>query len=172
MNNIITLALALAGLLPGVMWSQAAPLEHAETSISFSLPASPETVFPLFGPVRESEWSPHWNPHFLYPAMPAQQPGAVFTTGKDRNEMIWTLATYDPAALRIVYLIVWPGMRLTELDIAIKPAPRNTSDVSIVYRETALSEAGGESVKRFAAEFPAQRDHWQHALTHCLEELK
>jgi hypothetical protein len=163
MNNISILLLAL----PGLLLSQA-PLEHAETSIAFSLPASPAIVFPLFGPVRESEWSPHWNPHFLYPATPAQQQGAVFTTGDET----WTLATYDPAALRIVYLIVWPGMRLTELDIALKPAAQKTSQVSITYRETALSDAGNKSVKSFAAEFPSQRDHWQRALTHRLDELK
>jgi hypothetical protein len=168
MNNSAALLLAL----PGLLWAQPAPLEHAETSIAFSLPAPPATVFPLFGPVRESEWSPHWRPHFVYPATPAQQQGAVFTTGKDRDEMVWALATYDPAALRIVYLVVWPGMRLTALDIALQPAPKNTSQVSITYRETALSEAGNESVKSFAAEFPSQRDHWQHALTHRLDELK
>jgi hypothetical protein len=85
--------------------------------------------------------------------------------------MIWTLALYDETAFRATYVIVWPGMRVTKLDIVLKPAPDNTSEASVTYRETALSEAGDKYVRDFAAEFPAQRDHWQHAISQRLQEI-
>jgi hypothetical protein len=122
--------------------------------------------------VRESEWSPHWNPRFLFPPDKSQSAGAVFTTGKGGNEMVWMLADYDPAALRIGYVITWPGMCATKLDIVLKAAAGDTAEASVTYRQTALSEAGDKYVKLFAADFPTQRDHWQHAVSRRLMELK
>ncbi len=152
--------------------SAAQTREHAETSIVFALPAPPALAFPLFGPVRESEWSPHWKPHFLYPPDPSQAAGAVFTTGPDRNRTIWMLAVYDAAAFHIQYLILQPGMCATTLDIVLGPAADDTSEASVTYRQTALSEAGDRYVKDFAADFPSQRDHWQHAISQRLQEIQ
>ena len=75
--------------------------EHAEAGFTLRLPATPSVVFPLFGPIRESEWSPHWNPTLLYPAEHIQKAGAVFTTREHDQDVIWILTAYDEAALRI-----------------------------------------------------------------------
>jgi hypothetical protein len=152
--------------------SAAQAREHAETSIVFALPAPPALAFPLFGPVRESEWSPHWKPHFLYPPEGSQAAGAVFTTGPDQNQTIWVLAVYDEAAFRIQYLILQPGMCATTLDVVLRPAADNTSEASVTYRQTALSEAGDKYVQEFAAEFPSEREHWQHAVSQRLREIQ
>lgn len=146
--------------------------EHTETSIVFRLPAPPAVAFPLFGPVREVEWSPHWNPRMLYPADKSQTAGSVFTTTQQRQEVVWVLATYDAAALRVGYVIVWPGMCATQLDIVLKVAGENETDATVTYRQTALSEAGDDYVKDFASHFPSQRNHWQQAISGRLEELK
>jgi len=156
------------------LWAGAAApqtREHAETSIAFELPAPPTLALPLFGPARESEWSPHWSPKFLYPPNPSQTVGTVFTTGKEGQETIWTLAIYDEAEFHIGYVSVWSGMCATKLDIQLKPAPNNTSQASVTYRQTALSEAGDKYVKQFAADFPSQREHWQHAISRRLLEI-
>ena len=164
----IRLAIAclfLAGMAP------AQTRKHAETTITLRLPAPPAMAFPLFGPVREAEWSPHWSPRFIFPPDGTQSAGAVFTTGNAPNEMTWMLAAYDQTALRISYVILWPGMCATKLDIVLKPAPDNTCEASVTYRQTALSEDGDKYVQSFAEEFPSQRDHWQHAISRRLGEL-
>ncbi len=146
--------------------------EHAETSIAFRLPAPPAAAFPLFGPVREAEWSPHWKPRMLYPADNSQTAGSVFTTTQNGQEVVWLLATYDAAALHVGYIIVWPGMCATQLDIVLKPAGGNETEATVTYRQTALSKAGNEYVTNFASHFPSQRDHWQQAISGRLQELK
>ena len=82
-------------------------------------------AFPLFGPLRESEWSSHWNPTMLYPTGRTQKSGAVFTTRQHDQDVVWILTAYDEAALsRSDYVHVWPGMCATMLDISLKAARR------------------------------------------------
>jgi hypothetical protein len=144
--------------------------EHAETSIVLHLPGPPAEAFPLFGPVREAEWSPHWTPAFLYPAGGAQATGAVFTTGSGVAERIWILSLYDEKALQISYSIFCAGQYVTKLDISLKPEPRGT-EATVTYRNTSLSEAGDRYVREFARDFPGQREHWEHAIGARLREL-
>jgi hypothetical protein len=146
--------------------------EHAEASITLRLAAPPSVVFPLFGPVREAEWSPHWNPQILFPSDRAQVAGSVFTTKHGDSEAIWVMDTYDEKALRLAYVTVWPGMCVSRLEIALKSGANGTTEASVTYRYTALSEAGNEFVKDSAKEFPSEREHWEHAINHRLAELK
>jgi hypothetical protein len=80
------------------------------------------------------------------------------------------LVAYDLSALRVEYVIVWPGMCATKLDIALKPAAQNSSEATVTYRQTALSEAGDHYVQNFAAHFPAQRDEWRQAISAVLKK--
>ena len=150
----------------------AQPRQHAESNISFDLPAAASKALPLFGPVREAEWAPDWNPDFVYPAENRQAAGAVFTTRQHNSDMVWMLITYDQAALRVEYVVIWPGICATRLDIALTPVDSHTSRASVTYRRTSLSERGDEYVRNFAAHFPSQRDHWQQALSKRLRELE
>ena len=151
--------------------AQAQTREHAETSIVLRLPALPVAAFPLFGPARESEWSPHWNPRILFPPDQRQLAGTVFTTSQGADEAVWLMDTYDERALRIGYVIIRPGMYATRLDIALKAAADQTTVATVTYRQTALSDAGDRYVKEFARDFPSERDHWEHAISRRLLEL-
>ncbi len=151
--------------------------EHAEAGFTLRLPAPPSVVFPLFGPVRESEWAPHWNPTILFPPDRSQKAGAVFTTrqhdqpGARPADVVWVLTTYDASALRIGYVIVRPGRSAGQLDIALKAIGEKETEATLTHRLTSLSEAGDGYVKDFAAEFPLERDHWQQAIGSRLREL-
>ena len=142
---------------------------HRETTLNLQLPAPPAEVFPLFGPVRETEWSPDWKPRFLFPAESGQKVGAVFTTKHGAGDAVWVLAAYDESALRMTYVIVFPGMVATKLDIALKPAPDGNTAASVTYRQTALSEKGDHYVMQFADQLPGERDHWEQAIAHVLK---
>jgi hypothetical protein len=145
--------------------------EHAEAAFTLRLPASPSVVFPLFGPIRECEWSPHWNPTLLYPGDRIQKAGAVFTTREQDQDVIWILTVYDEAALRISYVIVSPQRTAALLDIALKAVGGRETEATVTHRWTALSEASDSRMKYFASEFPLERDHWQQAITRRLREL-
>src|SRR5258708_32546799 len=83
--------------------------EHAEPSMVLRLPAPPAVAFPLFGPVRETEWAPEWSPTILYPADHSQKAGDVFTTTHRHHDLIWVLLPFDESALKISYVIGGPG---------------------------------------------------------------
>jgi hypothetical protein len=145
--------------------------EHAQASITLRLPAPPADVFPLFGPVREAEWAPHWNPTILYPPDRSQSAGAVFTTKQHDHDVVWVLTGYEEAALRIGYVIVRPGISASQLDIALKPIGEKETEATVTHTLTSLSDDGDSFVKEFAAQFPLERDHWQQAISARLREL-
>jgi hypothetical protein len=152
--------------------AQAVARAHADTSMTLRLAAAPAVVFPLFGPVREAEWSPHWNPKILFPVEKEQVAGTVFTTKHGDGEAVWVMDTYDPAGLRIVYVIVVPGMVATRLEISLKAGAKDTTEAVVAYHYTALSEAGDEFVRENAKDDPGEREHWEHALNRRLAEMK
>jgi hypothetical protein len=129
-------------------------------------------VFPLFGPVRETEWSPHWNPTILYPQDHSQRAGAVFTTKRHDQDVVWVLATYDATALRISYVTVSPARTAAQLDIALKAIGEKETEATVTERLTSLSEDADHHVKDFAREFPLERDHWEQAISGRLRELR
>jgi|ERR1700690_810921 len=163
---VILCALAMAGV------AEAQTREHADASITLRLAAPPSVVFPLFGPVREAEWSPHWNPQFLFPKEKSQVAGAVFTTREDEGEAVWVMDIYDEPTLRITYVILLPGTCVARLEIVLKPGADNTTEASVTHHFTALSEAGDKYVKENAKRFPDERQHWEHAINQRLAEMK
>jgi hypothetical protein len=94
---------SVAALLSSCLALSSAPAqsrEHVEAGFTLRLPAPPSVVFPLFGPIRETEWPPRWNPALLYPPDCIQKAGGVFTR-EHEQDAIWVLTVYDEAALRI-----------------------------------------------------------------------
>lgn len=139
---------------------------HAEAAMTLHLNAAPVVVFPLFGPVREAEWAHGWNPTMLYPTDRAQKTGSVFTTGK----LIWILTDYDESTLRVSYAVIEPGVSAEQLEIVLKPLGGAT-EATVTHRWTALSESTNSRVAGWAHEFPAEREHWEHAINQRLREL-
>lgn len=144
---------------------------HVEAVMTLHLDASPAAVLPLFGPVREGEWAPGWNPTILYPADRSQKSGSVFTTGKPGKEAVWIMTAYDEAALRVSYVIVDPGVTAEQLDIVLKLASGGKTEAVLTHRWTALSDRADARIADWAAEFPAQHEHWEHAINARLQEL-
>ena len=145
--------------------------EHAEASMVLRLQAPPEVVFPLFGPIREAEWAPHWNPTLLFPADRAQKAGAVFTTRQHDRDVIWILTTYDAAAFRIGYVMVAPGQTAGQLDITLKAIGEKETEATVTHRWTSLAGGWDSRVKEFGEQFPFEREHWEHAIGARLREL-
>ena len=101
-------------------------------------PAAPEKVFPLLCPVREADWIPGWKYELIYSDSGVAEAGCIFTTQdpavesekysrrtdeSDHSSPVttWICTEYDPAAFRIAYVWIKPGLVATELWIRLSP---------------------------------------------------
>ena len=159
---------------PPAATSPAVPVFARETrTMHLDLHAAADVAFPLFGPVREREWSPDWSPQFLAPPLPAQGPdGAVFTTeGTADSPSVWVMTDYDPATRLVRYVIFHPGISVGELSIRVTPAGAAASTAEVTYRFTAVSAGGNDFIARWVAHFPHLAPHWEGALNGRLAAL-
>jgi len=140
-------------------------LLHAVASIELHLNASADAAFPLFGPVRESEWASDWSPVWIYPPNPYQSAdGAVFTTSHKTGVATWVMTVYDMDKRTVEYVNFIPGKRVTQISITVRPDTAATSIASVSYRVSALSQEGGAFVAHFAKNFPGEGPHWEKAV--------
>ncbi len=144
---------------------------HAAASIELHLNASADAAFPLFGPVRESEWAPEWAPSWIYPPEPRQSSdGAVFTTTLRAGVATWMMTVYDTEKHTVEYVNFIPGHRVTEISITVRPETAATSVARVTYRVTALSQEGGEFVAHFAKNFAGEGPHWEKAINDSISK--
>ncbi len=146
---------------------------HAEPSFVIHLQAPPAEVFPLFGPVGESEWSPQWVPHFISPPDGARiARGGVFSTTNEHGEQTWVLTAYDPQQRHIRYCIFLPGLLVTEIDIHLQKLGEAQTSAEVLYRHTALSAEGDRLVTRMGKHQAAMGPHWEHAINEALRKRR
>lgn len=144
-------------------------LVQVTRTMSLELAADADTVFPLFGPVREAEWSPGWKPGFVVPDPGLQSAeGAVFTTGPADSPIVWVMTDYDPSARIVRYVHTIPGQAVTQMWIEVSPGSPQASRADVTYRFTALSAPGRDLLARFATGFPGFKAHWEHAIGSAL----
>ena len=134
------------------------------------LSAPPSQAFPLFEPIGEKAWAEGWEPHILFPADGVAELGAVFTTKHPtESASIWTMPVYDSANFHLTYLRVTPGSRVGQIDIQCQEAPGGTTDASVTYTFTALSEQGNAFTARFTeAHYQAMMADWERAINFYL----
>ena len=135
---------------------------QATRTMSLDLPGSADRAFPLFGPDREREWSPDWNPAFVVPVNPGQSPdGAIFLVDHDPNPMVWVMTDYDPAQRIVRYVVVRAGRAVTQLWIQVVPVSASTCRADVTYRYTSLAPEGQHVVEHFIQTFPGWKQHWE-----------
>lgn len=149
------------------------PLTQAVQSFTFRLHAPAAEALPLFGPVREAEWEPHWTPQFLHQSGGAQAAGAVFTISGPHSGVLWVLTDYDVEAGRVAYVTIVPDRVLTEIQIRVAPdGSRPTAcRATVTYRKSALSADGNDVVRQMDAAWAAhQQPHWEEAINKVLDK--
>jgi hypothetical protein len=183
--RVVPVLLALAVLPPATAASRSRPAEwpspadadvvreqtlvQVTRTMSLDLPAQADAAFPLFGPVRESEWSPDWAPVFIAPLPGAQSPdGAVFTTGGKETPSVWVMTDYNPARRVVRYVNVRPGRLVTQIWIAVSPASPGASRAHVTYRCTLLGPEGREALAHLTGAFPGFKEHWEEAIAAAL----
>jgi len=147
-----------------------AAAEQRTQSFTIKLNGSVTDVTPLFGPVREAEWAPHWSPHFICPAEGVQREGAVFTTTTaDGTDRVWLLTAYDVANGQVDYVVVTPAFTASEIKVRVVPDGKQHCKATITYRRSALAPEGNEEVTKLDAHWAEeQRVHWETAINQAL----
>jgi hypothetical protein len=143
--------------------------DHASVQITrtmtLDLPGAADVAFPLFGPVRESEWSPDWAPVFVTPQPGAQTPdGAVFTTGSDEHLDTWVMTDFDPARRIVRYVHLKPTKYVAQLWIEVAPLSDRASRAQVTYRLTRLTPDGQAAINHFTESFPNMKAHWEQHI--------
>jgi len=130
----------------------------------------PERVFPLLCPVREAEWVPDWQYRLIHSRSGVAEEGCVFTTPNERGpETTWVVTEYDPAAHRIAFVWIRPGLVACQLRIALTEMTPQKTQSRIYYTYTGLSPEGNLEVERYTEEwFQEKMKHWEAAINHYL----
>ncbi|HUF71240.1 MAG TPA: hypothetical protein VMM79_21505 [Longimicrobiales bacterium] len=133
------------------------------------LNASPEAVFSLLCPVRETEWVNGWDPELVLSHSGVAEPGCIFIMPGGTAESIWVTTEYAPAE-RIAFLKVTPGRTVGEIDIRLRREGEAATALDVTYTYTALNPAGEDDVGAFtAAAYRAFMEEWERELGHFLE---
>jgi len=110
----------------------------------------------------------------IYSLSGAAEADCVFTTpNEDGSETIWTVTEYDPTALRVAFAWVNPGWVAARIRISLVGNSRGTTDASICYFYTGLSEAGNREVERYNQDWFAHKmQSWEEAINYYLRTGK
>ena len=132
------------------------------------LRAWPEKVFPLFCPVRETEWVDGWLPELVISSSGVAERDCVFTTSDKRGTAVWYITRYEPENWFVEMLKIAPGVTACRLNIQLcKEGARCIADVT--YTHTSLGTAGDELVAAFTVEhYQKFMQGWEEALNHFL----
>jgi hypothetical protein len=144
---------------------------HEYTQTNAALPVE---VFRLLCPVRETDWVPGWQYRMIYSHSGVVEAGCVFATpNEDGSETIWTVTEYGPAALRVAFAWVNPGLVAAWIRISLADNSQGTTDAHIGYFYTGLSDAGNQEVKRYDQDwFSHKMQSWEEAINHYLRTGK
>ena len=154
----VSFMLTVMALLAGVVTPKsgeaqdtpASALTHTRNEFTFTAKASYERVFPLFGAWEEKKWAEGWEPQFVYPQSPSDQPGMVFTVTHGGMRSVWTNTAFDAAGGHVQYVYVIHDALVTLVDIHLTKAGVDETRVAVIYERTALSPEANDPVAHLA----------------------
>ena len=156
------------------MTSSAFTSKRISKTSTINLNAPLEKSFPLFGPVREKEWAPGWNPEILYSTTNLVEEHMVFKTpahhGHGEPGFVWTVSKYLPDQALIEYMVFTPE-RLWWITIqCYEDTPNQTTEAEITYTYTGLTDMGN-AINERALQMMYAHDlkDWEELINHYLE---
>ena len=144
---------------------------HIERTATLSVPLPPDRALQLFTPEGERSWAPGWDPEYLY--RPGAEPvaGTVFRTRHHGGDpATWCVQAYDPAALRVEYVHVLPGVRMGTIQVRCRPSGGSGTTAEVSYRLTGLSADGNQTLTEMTeAAFAGMIQGWGEHIRQNLE---
>jgi hypothetical protein len=165
MTNALPVLLAAGVMLAAAnTFLPAQQLTHTRTEFRFTANASFEQVAPLFGANEERQWSPDWNPQFIYPQPGRDEQGMVFKIMHGQHEAIWVNTAFDLAAGHIQYTYILNDAMATLIDIHLTREGAQKTGVNVIYERTALIPEANEHVQHFAKNDEKAGKEWDEGV--------
>ena len=144
-------------------------LAHGSAKFEFVVDAPLDRAAPFFGPEGERSWTKReeWDPHFLYPSMPKDQQGAVFTIVRGGQYSVWVNTLFDLTNGRMQYVVFVPGLMTTTIDVNLRPDGAKTQ-ATVTYTRTALSPEANPTVMELSRKDASQASEWSDAIAGML----
>jgi hypothetical protein len=163
---------SLLALLAGVIGSScvqaeksvAPALAHTHEQFSFVVNASYDETFPLFGAYEERKWAKGFNPQFIHPETPRDQPWMVFTTDQEGRTRVWTNTVFDPQTGHVQYVYFVTDTMVALIDIHLTKVSAAATRADVVYERTALKPEANERVAKLAREDANSGPKWAEAI--------
>jgi len=143
--------------------SDAAAL-HTRGEFTFVVSAPYADVFPLFGAHKERVWARGFDPQFLYPFPPRDEPGMVFTTVQDGMPRVWVNTAFDQASGHVQYVYWIAGVMTALIDIHVANSGDSATRVHVVYERTALRPEANDQVMRMGQDDGKAGPHWAEMI--------
>lgn len=129
-------------------------------------------VFPLFGPIKESEWAPGWAPKIIYRTSLIEE-HMVFTTTSHHGQepdSTWTLSRYNPENAFIEYTVFAPE-RLWWITIQCRESvEKKQTEAEITYSYTGLTDRGNMINKKALDKmFEHNLKDWEEEINYYLD---
>lgn len=132
--------------------------------------ATPEKIFPLLCPERETEWLDEWTYKMIYSKSGLAEIDAIFTTSsKGEEDTIWIVTVHDPVLYKIEFVRVTPESRASVLQIQIREKDEKSSYVDIKYIYTGLNQHGNDFIDNYTEDvFLEMVKHWEDSVNYYL----
>ena len=158
------------------MTSSAFTSKRISKTSAIILDAPISKVFPLFGPVKEKEWSIGWKPQMIYPATGNVEEHMVFKTaphaGHNEPDYTWVVSKYQPAQALIEYTVFTPE-RVWWITIQCREEVSNRTTAEITYTYSGLTNLGNAiDEKALQAMYARDLKDWEMAIVHYLKTGK
>lgn len=138
---------------------------HVDRSGELTLELPLGHVFPLFSPEGERAWVEGWDPEYLHPGHPSNDPGTVFRTSHRRETTVWLILRYDPHLAEAWYGRFTPGSRAGTVAVRCHDEGPSRTRVTVSYSLTSLSPSGNAVLKRLTAgAYTAMLKTWRTAI--------
>jgi hypothetical protein len=134
------------------------------------LSGTPEEVFELLCPVRETDWVAGWDPIVVWSESGVAEEECVFLTPHESGrDSVWLIDTYDREGGRLDMVKVTPGLVVTRIRIRLGSASGGKTSADIRYSHTALGVEGKQLVDSFTRDdWVRFMERWESALDHYL----
>jgi hypothetical protein len=150
------------------------PVARTEATFEFVVPAERGRAFPLFGAWGEKAWAgADWQPRFVYPTPPRDEPFEVFTVlHGEGEEAVWVNTVFDEAAGRVQYVYVLPTVQAVIIDLTLLDEAGPSTRVRVTYRRTALDHAMNDRVRTLGERDRHAGAEWQALIEKALTETR
>jgi hypothetical protein len=119
--------------------------ERIQKCATLSVEGTIEKVFPLFGPIREKEWTKGWDPEILYSATNIVEEHMIFRTKArypQEEFYTWVVTQFDPERHKIEYTVSTPN-RIWFITVSCEPNGSMTH-AQVCYTFIGLNETGDQ----------------------------